>query len=261
MNPNQCRVVLRPRSALEVFDLTVIFIRVNARLFLRLGAFVVLPPALAFVPLCWVLEGIPVLLFAPILLVPFIQAPFTLAGGTLLFQESVTVGEVARQTWRALGPLASRVMIGGIGVVMGVCTFGYGLLMLMPALLYLSETALLERVGVERTLKRALRLAGGNLLTAMAGAAAHVFLTVWLALVCEAAGEVLLATTLQLGQPFGSLYTGQVTPFLLFGMLAAQPLHAIYRLLLYVDVRTRIEGWDLQVSLRAAGIAREGKRA
>ena len=70
-------------------------------------------------------------------------------------------------------------------------------------------------------------------------------------------GQLIVAQGLQLGQPFGSAMDLQVTPYLLFGMLAVQPLHALYRLLLYIDVRTRVEGWDLQVAFRGAAIERE----
>lgn len=260
MNPNRCRVVLRARSPLEVFDLTLVFVRENRSLFIKLWAILLAPFAVVTLPLCWFLEGHAALLLLPLILMPFVQAPFTLAGGTLLFQEQTTVGEVAGQCRKASGAFFGRLVLGVLGVVTTLCTFGYGVFLVMPALLYISETSLLERVGVERGIKRSLRLAGGNIPVAVAGAVGQVFLTVWMAFVFDAAGTVLLSTTLQLGTPFGSVLAGQVTPFFLWGMLAAQPLQALYRLLLYVDVRTRIEGWDLQVSLRAAGLAREGKR-
>ena len=71
-----------------------------------------------------------------------------------------------------------------------------------------------------------------------------------------AIGHGIVEFLLQLGRPFGSLSNGEVTPYAVAGVLLAQPLIALYRLLLYVDVRTRLEGWDLQVSLRALGMER-----
>ena len=60
----------------------------------------------------------------------------------------------------------------------------------------------------------------------------------------------------QRGRPLPSALEGVATPWLTAGILASHPVWALWRLLLYVDVRTRVEGWDLQVGLRAAGLAR-----
>jgi hypothetical protein len=79
---------------------------------------------------------------------------------------------------------------------------------------------------------------------------------VWFAVTAEAVGQGLVSGVLQLGTPFGDVLLGEVTPFLILGILLSHPVYAIYRLLLYVDVRTRVEGWDLQVGLRAAGLSR-----
>jgi hypothetical protein len=125
-----------------------------------------------------------------------------------------------------------------------------------PALAYMTETALLERVAVSRGISRTMRLAGARPSNALVTALSWWLLTAWFALVGEAAGQGLVGFVLQLGQPFGELAVDHVTPYVLGGVLVAQPLHAVYRLLLYVDVRTRLEGWDLQVALRAAGMAR-----
>jgi hypothetical protein len=122
------------------------------------------------------------------------------------------------------------------------------------ALLYKTEAALLERVGAARSLRRSLRLASGHLGVALVGTLSWWILTLWFAFIAEGAGQGLVDFVLQMGQPFGSALDQQATPWVLGGMIAAQPLHAVYRLLLYVDVRTRVEGWDLQVALRAAGL-------
>jgi len=91
---------------------------------------------------------------------------------------------------------------------------------------------------------------------AVMGAASRWGFIVWFGLVGEATGQAMVGFILQLGEPFGALMYGDVTPYLLLGLLVSQPVHAVYRLLLYVDVRTRLEGWDLQVGLRAAGLGR-----
>ena len=55
----------------------------------------------------------------------------------------------------------------------------------------------------------------------------------------------------------GSVLDGVATVPAIAGMLLVQPFIAMYRLMLYVDVRTREEGWDLQVELRALRLAGE----
>ncbi len=256
MNPNLCRVVLRPRSPLEVFDLTTQLVRARWRPLAWMTVLTVLVPWLVLLPVCWLVDSSPALLAAPLLLSTLVQAPFTLLGGRLLFSEEVQVRQVLGALWSRSAGLAWSTSTIALGWCVALLSCGVLLPVLQPGLLYLPETALLERVPMRRGVNRSVRLAGGHAGTALTGAGAWWVLTIWGAVVGEATGQALIAFLFQLGEPFGSAMAGDVTPWMIGGILLAQPLHALYRLLLYVDVRTRIEGWDLQVGLRAAGLAR-----
>lgn len=260
MNPNLCRVALRPRSALEVFDLTLIFARANGPVLLRLAAGLLVLPGLLFVGLCWAFDGHPALCVTPLPFVLLLQAPFTVIGGRLLFQTDASARAALRDVLAMSGRLLGVAFAALIGLVLTALTCGYGGIPVLAAMLYVPETTLLERMPLARALSRSMKLTGGSFGVALVGAFAWVALTAWGAAVGEGLGQVVVDSTLQFGKPFGAVMAGQVTPFALTGSLAVQPLYALYRLLLYVDVRTRVEGWDLQVAFRAASLHREGRR-
>ena len=74
----------------------------------------------------------------------------------------------------------------------------------------------------------------------------------------------LVDSVLQLGRPFGSLFSDGGSVYALVGFFYGIQYAAIARFLKYVDLRTRKEGWDIQIrflSLVAAQDAREGRAA
>lgn len=251
MNPNLSRIALRPRGPFEVFDLTLRFLRERPRAFGVLAAWMVLPLSIALGALVWWTGGAWWVLAPTLVVTVVVQAPFTVLGGRLLFAEDASVRQAMWATLRATLGLLITWFLELLGVAL-VCT-GFGIVAL-PALLYLPETALLERVDIGRGLRRSIRLASGHVGIAAVGVIARFALTLWGALLGELSGQALVGFVLQLGEPFGSLGDGQLTPYMVLGILGVQPLIAVYRLLLYVDVRTRMEGWDLQVGLRALGL-------
>ena len=256
MNPHLCRIVLRPRNPFEVFDLTWRFLRERGRPVLRMAAITVLPAWVVLGLAAWLSGGHWAVGVATLLVAPLVRSPFTLLAGRLLFADEVRLRDVLWGLLRRLPALllTAGVILGGWALASLTC---FALTPLTRGVhLWLPETALLERVPARRGTRRAARLAGGQVGTAAVGVIAEVALTVWGGLAGEAIGQALVGFVLQLGQPFGSLLSIQVTPYVVGGVLLVQPIYAIYRLLLYVDARTRQEGWDLQVGLRAAGLAR-----
>lgn len=253
MNPNLCRVALRPRGPLEVFDLSLRLLRAHAAIFGRLTLLLVLPCAIFFGVGAALTDGHYAWLFGPIAVAPLLQAPFTLLGGRLLFTDSISVGQVLRElVARPLALLAVPFWLGLI-CTLGVLTCGVALL-LLPMMVFVTEAALLERADGARIARRAVKLSSLHPGIAVAATFGWFVLTVWGALVGEGSGQLLVGTILQIGKPFGALAEGVVTPYLLMGALCAQPLFGVYRLLLFVDVRTRVDAWDLQVGLRAVGL-------
>lgn len=254
MNANISRIVLRPRGAAEVFDLTFRMLRETWAPTARLTAVVALPLWLGCLVACWFSEGHWAVALPPLLLAGAIQAPYTVLVGRMMFADDTTVWEVLTQTLRRTPSLLLGALVTTVAFALCSLTCFVALPLVQAVFLYLPETSLLEGVDLQRGLRRSQRLAGARFGLALVGAVSWWVLTIWAAVVGEATWQGLVDTVLQLGTPFGTALTGHVTPGLVGGLILAQPLHAVYRALLYLDARTRSEGWDLQVALRAASL-------
>jgi len=256
MNPHLARIVLRPRGPLQTFDLSIRLLREHSGVAGRLWLATTLPLIIPTVAITWWFDGASWPLLGALLLTPLIQAPFTVLAGRLLFSNAVEARQVLRETLlQRFGPLFSSWLWWLLTLTLSALFCGMLLPITMPAIAYVTECALLERVGRFRVIERSSSLASSHPGLAVSVVAAWVFLTSWGAVVGELGGQALMQFVLQLGMPFGGvLETQQVTPYLCIGTLGVQPIVGVARLLLYVSARTQNEGWDLQVRLRAAGL-------
>jgi hypothetical protein len=242
VNPFACHLALRPRDPLDVLDLTVVLVRARWRPLARFAGAVLLPLSLVFGFAAWWSEGAWWLGLAALAVGPAVQAPLTLLAGRLLFAEDSSVVEAFRGVGERASALLGVVAVAAGVVLVSSLTCFVGAPLFLGPLAFSGEAALLERVDAGRALRRSARLAAAQPAAATAVVLGRVALTLW------------CAVTFELGEPFGAALDGACTPYLLSGVLVAHALHGLYRLLVYVDARTRSEGWDLQVSLRAAGL-------
>lgn len=235
--------------------MSLLLLRRHLRRFIELTVFVVLPAIVVILGFWAVMapQDRWFLVLATFVVAPLVHGPFTVLTGRLLFSDDVTARQALREVGGRLSGLFRAWMAQTVALVFGVCS-GVMWIVTLPVTVYVFETALLERVGAQATVGRSSNLAWRHSSAAVVAVLAFGLLTLWGGLVGEFTGQVVVGFLLQLGEPFGSLWNLQLTPYVFIGMLLVQPLFAIFRLLLYVDVRTRVEGWDLQVALRAAGL-------
>lgn len=259
MKLQQCRIVLRPRNPLDSMDMAVILCRDQAKPLFRLMLWTVVPVWMVMAVMSWLTNGHWLVALCAFCAVPFVQVPFTVLGGRLLFADAPPVKSVFSDLWKCRGGLTYSLFLGGVCwlVVSLVCFVA--LPFVQAGFLFLNECVLLERGGNAQAARRSFHMSSLHYEIGLVGAVARFVLLVWFVLMGEAGGQFLFRDLLQMGAAFGSLADGQITPYVLWGILFSQPLFAIYKLMLYVDVRTRIEGWDLQVSLRALGL--QGREA
>jgi hypothetical protein len=101
MNPNLCRVELRPRNPLAVFDLTWRLLAKHGGSFTRLGLLVLMPVWLISLPIGWWFDwhwSIALVVWA---MGSLLRIPFTLLAGRLMFADEVPLRGL-------LGELLSR---------------------------------------------------------------------------------------------------------------------------------------------------------
>ncbi len=260
MKLDEARVVLRPRTLAEIFDLALRFAAdPAASLYAKLGAVTLLPAYALTLAAHWGLGWTwPAVWGLALALVTPIQGVFTVAVGKLMFAERVSAREVLREYLRRLGPylgalLITRIQIAAVSI--------FAVLILPPLWMWgrtflVHEACLLERAGASDSVKRAARMvehrvlgAGGTLLMLSLAAAGFV-------IVAEALLNVgLFEFVLQIGMPLGSLFDEGGSAPALLGLFLAVPYWATARFLAYVDLRTRRDGWDVQ--LRFMALARQ----
>jgi hypothetical protein len=266
------RVVLRPRSLDESLDLALAYGREHRGDFLRLAAFL-LVPAIALVAaarvgwdLTWAETWAVVFVVAPLLE----RSVITFAGRHLFGNEPRIAGAVGAAFRRPFSALFAALMIPlpwlpvlltnfdnelliGLGV-MAVVFWPF----LLAWFLYCSVVLVLEGVKLGALLRRA-----GLLISYRYGRAIGfvIFTTAIRVLAVfsfDLTARFVVTFVLQLGEPLDTLTDNGGSWAAVFGYLAIAPYVALARLFDYVDARTRLEGWDIQVRFKA--IAAKARR-
>jgi hypothetical protein len=257
MNLLAARVALRPRPLGDLLDLAVPFCLAGRRVVGRL-ALAVLGPALA---VCLLLRlgahwSWPAVWLAALALADLLQGVFTTAFGELLFAEDGTVraGAVAGRYRRRLVPMAGALLVTRIaGALLTL------LLPLLPVIavrmLFVREVVLLEGTPALASLGRSRRLVARQTGSCVGLLAALLAAPVAFAIGGELLGDAVVRVVLQLGSPIGQLFRDGGSGYALVGFFLSVPVVTAARFLKYIDVRTREEGWDIQVRFTAIAAA------
>jgi hypothetical protein len=261
VNLLEARVVLRPRSLSDILDLAAPFCAVNPRVMLPLalvtsalgGALAVLARGLGWAwPVVWLLVATYTSLS---------KGLFTQAAGELLFRPpaEVSPGGVAARFLRQLPRyLMARALQALLLLLSALAVLP--LPVVAARLLFVGEAVLLESGSPMAALSRSRSLVRWRSWPGFALALACVFAPVFLAAAADVAGDAVVNLVFEMGRPLGSLWTSGGSGFAVLGVLLSAPLVASASFLGYVDLRTRKEGWDIQLRFMALAQARKDTR-
>jgi hypothetical protein len=261
MNLGAAAVVLRPRTLAEVLDLACrLSVSLAFGLYARLSAMILLPVLAACLALRYA-AGWPwaVVWMVAVLAGGVAQGAFTVGVGRLLFSEELRAGQVLRLFGRRLGSYLAMLGLSRMVLAASCLPFFAGLPFAWTRLFFVHEASLLEGAGPVAAMRRSSRFIAGRgasvftaLLTLLLTQAAFV-------ITAELLGQGLVKEVLQLGEPFGALFSDGGSPYALAGFLLSVPYVSTARFLDYIDERTRADGWDIQLRFMAIA-AGDGER-
>ena len=186
---------------------------------------------------------------------------YTQAAGELLFRraEEIRVRHVLARFARRFFPyLLARIVHL---LVLGLCA---AILVPLPIfaarLLFVSEAVLLESGSPMASLSRSSRLVLYRSLSCLGLALASLCAPFLFALAADLIGNTLVEMVFQMGRPFGSLTADGGSAYAVAGALLSAPFVASASFLGYIDMRTRKEGWDIQLRFMALAEAEANNR-
>lgn len=271
----EARVVLRPRSIDEVLDLALAYTRIFRRDLLRVALSLIVP-ALALIvflhrwlELDWWRTWAVALVLAPLIE----RATIAYAGRHLFGNQPRLRSGLAQGFRRPILALVAAALIPLPWVPMLLTAFEEGVWVGLSVLvlvfwpfalawsLYFSVVVVLEGLPLGPALKRAGVLISYRYGRALGFIALSAFLRVLFAVVAELGAAFVVSFLLQLGSPLDTLWENGGSWAAISGFLLAAPFVALARLFDYVDARTRLEGWDIQVRFKAIATRAKEERA
>jgi hypothetical protein len=248
VNLSAAAIVLRERKALEVMDLSLRFVRALAPLsYVRLGLVVLLPPYVSCLALRYALHlDWGYVWLAAFVSCIFLQGPFTVLSGRLLFSDRPTVLEVVGATFRRTLPYGFLLIVRALLLVLSAVTL-LGPFVILVYGAFLHEVVLLESAGVRSALGRSRRFVLGR-----SGSAVEMLLLVGCLyglciVLAEMLGLAVMSYVFDIDRQYDTLADDNGSIFSLAGLFLAVPLATTLRFLFYVNERTLRDGWDVQV--------------
>ncbi len=247
-------VVIRERSAIDLLDLALVVVRRRPGT-LGLAALAGIAPFAALNNwLFWSVPDLPPILPQTLWMLeaPFATAPLTLVLGGLMFGKRPSLRSVLASLGRSAFPL-----LAVHGLLRFVLFFW-----LTTRLAFANEILLLERGKWWKILARGGDLARGRgselfLLGAFQVIATWIF-AVAFSVAASRAWQSMLAEELTWDAPDGFAFAGWMFQVPIWLMTA---FFAVARFLFYIDQRIRLEGWEVELRLRAvAETMREARR-
>lgn len=255
------RVAFRDRAAIDVMDLAVRFLVVHARAYGVVAAFVLAPSVAACLGAqqLWGWTG------AWLVAVPLwiaAQVPFTLLASRLVFETDVRAGSVVRASIRELPRVLAMRVLWATMLGIGALFFVVPAFWVAGAFHFMTEVMLLERAGIAQAFGRSQRVASASIGEALVASCLGALLVALAMLLAELGGRAVISDLLQFRAP-PAAWTEGGSVLTVIGLFAAAPFSATARFFTYLNVRTRVEGWDIQTRFAAlaARADREGERA
>lgn len=234
----------RARRPAEILDASVQLYRMHAASFILIAAIITLPPAVIGVFVPDAIRG--VLTLIGNLLLPLGAAATSLFIAAVMTEGEISVGESFRRIPR-MGSVIGSQIVYGLAVALSTLFFVIPGLIVAIRLALVTPVLVIEETGIDPALKRSWALTKGHwwhtFKTIIAGYGVGFVLFMGLAFLVG-----LLAGALNLPTPVVDLLTSAM--FALFA-----PLFWIVSTLLYIDLRVRVEGADVEAMVADLGSA------
>lgn len=248
MQLSSTRVVVRERPLADVIDLAIRFVFAHGRAFGLLALLVIGPACAAAVAIDGRSHGL-AWLFS-LAAGPLVAAPFTVLASRLVFEPAASASSIALASLRALPRLALARLLHVLGAAIGTTTFLLPGGFIYAQFCFVGEVVVVERAGPFAAFSRASRVITGRFGAAMATSLLLVGLHLGAVILADVAGRSAATELLQLAPP-ESLFRAGGSALAMLGFWGALPLLAVARFFVYLDLRTRLEGWDVQTRFSA----------
>jgi hypothetical protein len=254
MDVMQARVALRERGLLDVLDLMVRFAFAHKVPFAKVALAVLVPSyALTFLVAEW--AGWAWAWIFAVFFASWAQTPFVSLASRLVFADKVRVGEVLKAGLRAMPRVFGARIVYWLGIGVALMLVMFPAVYLGTLWLFLPEIITLEGASVGLSLGRSQRLASTSLGEVLLATMFLAVLPVLSVILFDVGGRELLREVLEITPPT-ALFKAGGGWLPLLGFWLFLPFGTLARFFLYLNVRTRAEGWDIQT--RFAAIAARG---